>query len=158
MHKVVNGVVGAGGVVLRRVLGAVRSPSAEGGTSRERWLVVSVHLPQEEVAPGGRLPAPLAGLGDRIEVVVRPAPGDKGTEIAARLRQPPRGGLAGAARRLGGDAPQQELRSALRHSKQLLEVGEVLVVDPAPHGPRSATPGGALLEKVTERADEEGRL
>ncbi|MVA75458.1 hypothetical protein GC722_05360 [Auraticoccus sp. F435] len=154
---VVAGVT-AGGMALRRVLRAVAPGPAHGGLSRERWLVVTVALPLEEVAPQGRWPEPLAALGDRVEVRVRPAPGDKGTELAARLREATPGGLPGAAARWTGEDPQQELRSALRRSKQLLEVGEVLEVEPAPHGHRTATPGGALLEKVTRLAGREGRL
>ena len=35
----------------------------------------------------GELPAPLAALGDRVEVRIAPAPGGKGTEIAVRARE-----------------------------------------------------------------------
>ena len=48
------------------------------------------------------------------------------------------------------------LRSALRRAKQVIEVGEVLAVDPAPHGKRSPTPGGALLEAWTRVAPKAG--
>jgi hypothetical protein len=58
--------------------------------------------------------------------------------------------------RLSGSDPQADLRSALRRAKQLIEVGEVLAVDPAPHGERSATPGGALLEAWTRVAPKAG--
>ncbi|RCK69864.1 hypothetical protein DT076_07460 [Desertihabitans brevis] len=153
--SVVVGALGVGAGALVRRLWARGSAQAE--TSRERWLVVTVLLPEDEVAPAGRLPEPLAELGDRIEVEVRPAPGDKGTEIAARYRDP-KEEHAGLASRVEGESPRQQLRSALRRSKQLLEVGEVLRVSPAPHGERSATPGGALLEKVTEVGRKEGRL
>jgi hypothetical protein len=100
------------------------------------------------------LPAPLAELGDRIEVDVRPAPADKGTELYARLRDA--SGRGSAASRLSGSDAQAELRSALRRAKQLIEVGEVLAVDPAPHGERTATPGGALLESWTKDAPAAG--
>jgi hypothetical protein len=102
----------------------------------------------------GELPAPLAELGDRIEVRVRPAPGGKGTELAARLRDQPSSGAAPS--RLSGSDPQGDLRSALRRAKQLVEVGEVLAVDPAPHGERAATPGGVLLEAWTKVAPKAG--
>jgi hypothetical protein len=71
---------------------------------------------------------------------VTPAPGDKGTELAARFR---------------GQTTQDdigELRSALRRAKQVIEVGEVLRVDPVPHGERKPTPQGALLEKAAAEA------
>jgi hypothetical protein len=100
-----------------------------------------------------KLPAPLAELGDRIDVRVRPAPGGKGTELGVRLRDRPSGSALG---RLNGSDPQADLRSALRRAKQLIEVGEVLAVDPAPHGKRTATPGGALLEAWTKVAPKAG--
>ena len=99
------------------------------------------------------LPAPLAELGERIEVRVRPAADGKGTELAARLRDQPSGSALG---RLTGGDPQADLRSALRRAKQLIEVGEVLAVDPAPHGRRTPTPGGLLLEALTRVAPKAG--
>ncbi|MDP9816693.1 hypothetical protein [Spirilliplanes yamanashiensis] len=101
-----------------------------------------------------RLPAPLADFGGRIEVRVRPAADGKGTELAVRLRD--RRSSGGVLSRLGGRDPQAELRSALRRAKQLIEVGEVLAVDPAPHGKRTATPGGMLLEAWTKVAPKAG--
>ena len=46
----------------------------------------------------------------------------------------------------------------IRDSKQLAEVGEVLRVDPQPHGTRKATPQGAALEGAAARAPKEGVL
>ena len=100
------------------------------------------------------LPAPLADLVDQVEVRIRPAPDSKGTELAARLRDRLASGTA--LGRLSGSDPQSELRSALRRAKQLIEVGEVLAVDPAPHGNRTATPGGVLLEAWTRVAPRVG--
>jgi hypothetical protein len=100
-----------------------------------------------------QLPAPLAELGDEIDVRVRAAAGRKGTELAARLRDR---GSGSEPSSLSGSDPQSDLRSALRRAKQLIEVGEVLAVDPAPHGKRSATPGGALLESWTKAAPKAG--
>ena len=108
--------------------------------------------------PENRVPGPLAELGDLVEVEVRPAPGDKGSELRARLRSPEPTGAASAAARLSGDDPRQQVRVALREAKQLIEVGEVLRVDPAPHGRRSSTPVGAVVERATERAAGEGLL
>jgi hypothetical protein len=102
-----------------------------------------------------KLPAPLAEYGDRIEVRVSPAPAGKGTELGARLRSGPSGNTTG---RLAGTDAQSELRAALRQAKQLLEVGEVLVLDPVPHGERPATPTGALLEAWTRQAPKGGVL
>jgi hypothetical protein len=116
------------------------------------WLAVTVLCGPSDIDTT-RLPAPLAELGDRIEVRVDAAPGDKGTELAARLRD---SGTGSPASRLSGSDPQADLRSALREAKQLIEVGEVLAVDPAPHGDRTLTPGGVLLEAWTRVAAKAG--
>jgi hypothetical protein len=108
--------------------------------------------------PESRVPAPLAELGDLVEVEVRPAPGGKGTELRARLRSPEPTGVASTAARLSGDDPRQRVRIALREAKQLIEVGEVLRVDPTPHGRRTSTPTGAIVEAATKRAGGEGVL
>jgi hypothetical protein len=97
-----------------------------------------------EIAPGGVLPRPLAELGDSVEVRITPAPGGKGTELAARPRDE-----AGSP---------EAVRSALRKSTQLLEVGEILRVDPQPAGHRPPTPAGKVLDAVTSRAGGQGVL
>ena len=145
----------AGGTVVRQVR-LVIDPSAArpagAGQPASGWLAVTVFREPSDVDTA-ELPAPLAEFGDRIEVRVRPAPGGKGTELAARLRDRP---SSGALSRIGGSDPQADLRSALRRAKQLIEVGEVLAVDPAPHGKRTATPGGVLLEAWTKVAPKAG--
>jgi len=146
-------VVAGGGMLVRQLRTARRPAMADGDTGDRRrdtrWLAVTVDREPDQVAPGGQLPEPLAALDDRIETRTRPAPGGKGTELAARLRAP-------AASR--DDRARQELRAALRKAKQLIEVGEVLALDPIPHGERTATPAGLALEAVTRRADREGVL
>jgi hypothetical protein len=141
----------AGGSVVRQIRSVIDPAStASAGAADEpasRWLVVTVYREPTEVDTG-QLPAPLAEFGDRIEIQIRPAAGSKGTEVAARLRDP--------AAKAGGREARAELRSALRRAKQLIEVGEVLAVDPTPHGKRTTTPGGVLLETVTRRAGKEG--
>jgi hypothetical protein len=74
--------------------------------------------------------------------------------LAVRLRD--RTSSGSAVNRLSGNDPQSDLRSALRQAKQLIEVNEVLAVDPAPHGKRPATPGGLLLESWTKAAPKAG--
>ena len=142
----------AGGSVVRQVRSAIDPSAARpagGGRPASGWLAVTVFREPSDIDTA-ELPAPLAEFGDRIEVRVRPAPGGKGTELAARLRDRP--SSATALNRLSGTDPQADLRSALRRAKQLIEVGEVLAVDPAPHGKRTPTPGGALLEALTKVA------
>jgi len=145
----------AGGSVVRQVRSAIDPSAARpagAGRPASGWLVVTVFREPSDVGTA-ELPAPLAELGDRIEVRVRPAPDGKGTELGARLRTQPSGSTPG---RLSGSDPHADLRSALRRAKQLIEVGEVLAVDPAPHGKRTATPGGVLLEAWTKVAPKAG--
>jgi hypothetical protein len=145
----------AGGTVVRQIR-SVLDPAAVSarGTAAPAsgWLVVTVYREPSDVDTA-QLPAPLAEFGDRIEVRVRAAADGKGTELGARLRDQPSGSTLG---RLSGSDPQADLRSALRRAKQLIEVGEVLAVDPAPHGKRTATPGGVLLEAWTKVAPKAG--
>jgi hypothetical protein len=142
----------AGGALLGR-LQHVRLPGVgqssvpdDPETAARRWRAVTVLCSPEQVGTGADLPAPLATLGDRLEVRITPAPGDRGTELAARYRDRP------------SDDDLRALRSALRQAKQLIEVGEVLRVDPAPHGVRKRTRQGAALEGATARAGGEGVL
>ena len=88
---------------------------------------------------------PLAAFTD-AEVTTRPAPGDRGTEIAARLTSP------------GDDSHDrlQELRKALRDTRQVLEVGYVL--HPDRPGTTQATPLNKPLREATAHGKEEGRL
>jgi hypothetical protein len=151
-----GGVVRAGGSVVRHVRSAIDPSAARpagAGSPASGWLVVTVFVQPSDIDTA-KLPAPLAELGGRIEVRVRPAAGSKGTELAARLRD--RQSSGPALSRLGGSDPQTDQRSALRRAKQLIEVGEVLAVDPAPHGKRTATPGGMLLEAWTKAAPKAG--
>jgi hypothetical protein len=146
----------AGGTVVRLVRSAVDPSAARpagGGRPASGWLVVTVFVEPSDIDTA-RLPAPLAELGERIEVRVGRAPGGKGAELAARLRDGQPSG--GAVSRLTGKDPQADLRSALRRAKQLIEVGEVLNLDPAPHGERKATPGGLLLEAASKVAPKAG--
>jgi len=134
-----------------------RAPASDASAEpRNRWRVVTVNKPAAEVAPGGKLPEPLAALGDSVEVRITPAPDGKGTEIAVRLRAPEPSGAAAVPARLAGHDPRQAVRSALRESKALIEVGEILRLDPRPAGRRPPTPGGKLLDTVTRRARAEG--
>ncbi|MBV9823609.1 MAG: hypothetical protein JO144_15360 [Actinobacteria bacterium] len=146
----------AGGSVVRQVRSSIDPGAARpagAGHPASGWLVVTV-VGEPSDLDISTLPAPLAEFGDRIEVRVRPAADSKGTELAARLRDQPSSG--GALSRLTGNDPQADLRSALRKAKQLIEVGEVLAVDPTPHGKRTASPGGVLLETWTKVAPKAG--
>ena len=147
----VTGLAGGAGATLLKQLQHVRVPGAGQASATDdpevaarRWRAVTVLREPADVAAA--LPAPLAAPGDRIEVRTTPAPGDRGTELAARYRGTPSEDEVGA------------LRSALRESKALLEVGEVLRMEPQPHGRRAATPQGAALEGAADAAPKEGVL
>jgi hypothetical protein len=109
----------------------------------DRWHSVTIGCEPEEL---GALPPPLDTLGFPVEVRVRPAPGDRGTELAARLSEaPPRG-----EDRVG------KLRIALRDARQLVEVGEILLPDGPPTTEKTLT--GAPLAYATRHGKSEGRL
>ncbi|MFC0033510.1 hypothetical protein ACFFMM_28705 [Micromonospora chaiyaphumensis] len=121
-----------GGGLAVAVAGALvhrhRRRPATAATDPRRWQVVTVAGRPEEVLPRGRRPEPLRRLGGGVELSARPAPGGRGTELAARL---PAGGAAlpGLAAHLVGDDPGRFLRQVLRETKQLVETGEVLRAD-----------------------------
>jgi hypothetical protein len=148
--------VGLGATVARKRIVGKRSGSRPEGEDGNRWLAVTVNRSPDQVGGLDDLPGPLTELGDRVEVRIRPASGDKGTELAARLRQPPPAGATGVAARVAGEDPRQRVRQALRDAKAIIETGEVLKADPDP----SAHPGpaGKLLQAATRRARGEGRL
>lgn len=124
-----------GGAALTGVARLLRVPrrrgrsGADGGPSPPaRWEVVTVDRPAEQVLPDGRWPEPLRRLDGAVEVRVRPAPGDRGTELAAR----PLAGVVpptGLTAHLVGDDPSLLVRRTLRQIKQRVEAGEVLRAD-----------------------------
>jgi hypothetical protein len=143
--------VAAGSAAVKRVVG--RAPSGWGdtpGSASEdirRWRVVTVNRPIADLEAA--LPSPLTDLGDAVEVRLQPAPGDKGTELAARLTGT-RHGL------LNGLPPLEALRSALRQAKQVAEVGYVLEADL--NTTARPTPLNEPLRQATRHAGGEGRL
>ncbi len=118
-------------------------PDAEG----RLWQTVTIGLPAQTVLPA-QLPGPLAAISEWAEIRTAPAPGDRGTELSARPRD---GGHA-------PDKPRPAIRIALRRTKQLLEVGEVIELHPKPGGRRPLTPGGLLVDAAATRAEGEGIL
>lgn len=130
---------------------AARRNARQHGDDENRWLAVTVNRPADEIGTAD-LAEPLARLGDRIEVQIRAAGGDKGTELMARPREP---GNTSTAARVAGTDPRQEVRLALRQAKALLETGEVLQSEPPSTHPG---PGGKLVQLASRRAGGEGRL
>jgi hypothetical protein len=137
-------------IAVRRVQARSTAPSGP-----DRWLTVTINCGQEELSPE-KLPAPLQEYGERIETRIHPAPGDRGTELAVRLRGPQPQSSRTVTARLAGDDPRQDLRRALRAAKALLEAGEELQPD-APPTTRD-TPGGKLVGLLSRRASGEGVL
>ncbi len=126
------------GVTVARVLRApFRGGRPREAGPRDGWQVVTIDRPPERVLPGGRWPEPLRRLDGAVEVAQGPAPGGRGTELAARpVRGVPVTGMA--AHLVGGD-PAPLVREALRQAKQLAETGELLRADRSPvEGPRPA--------------------
>ncbi|MFC6084580.1 hypothetical protein [Sphaerisporangium aureirubrum] len=153
MRRAVFGAMalGGGGIGAMRWYTARRT-RARAGRQGARWLTVTINRRPEEVVPDGRLPEPLARLGDTIEVQVREAPGDRGTELGARpVLQAPTG-VDQVLARLGGEDPRQAVRRALRESKCLIETGEVL--RPEPLGPRRPVPAGRTADLAARRGGE----
>ncbi|HYD30212.1 MAG TPA: SRPBCC family protein [Azospirillaceae bacterium] len=70
-------------------------------------------------------------------VSFRPAPGGRGTEVRVEMTYSnPAGAVGRAVARLFGKEPDQMLREALRHFKQIMEAGEVPSVEAQPAGNR----------------------
>jgi hypothetical protein len=162
MRLTTMGVIGAAvaGVVVNRIMAARDRNLWPMSTitqdrRKPRWHVVTINKSPEEVAPGGRLPEPIAKLGDEVEVQVNPAVGNRGTALAARLRHEPTGVVA-TAERLAGTDPRQKVRIALRESKQLVETGEILQPEKASTVKRTLT--GLPVDFAVSRARGEGRL
>ena len=152
-----TGVVALAGVgveAARRLRRVTTGQTADGGGPRE--LVVTVNRPPEEVAPQGQFPDQLTALGDQVDLNVRPAPGGKGAELAARVLAKQPAGLRGAARRVAGKDPRQDVRRALREAKSVLETGEVLEAQRP--GTTERTLLGLPIDLATRRSAGEGQL
>jgi uncharacterized membrane protein len=68
-------------------------------------------------------------------VRLRPAPGNRGTEVHVTIRYSVPGGRVGqAVARYFGEDPHQQLDDDLRRFKQVAETGEVPRSDAAPEG------------------------
>ncbi|MFC4533418.1 hypothetical protein [Sphaerisporangium dianthi] len=157
MKHAVLGAMSLGGIGLgvMRWLSSRRT-KARAHQAAGRWLMVTVNRRPEEVVAEGRLPEPLARLGDTIEVRIREAPGGRGTELGARPLASTPTGVTEVLARLGGEDPRQAVRRALRESKCMIETGEVL----RPEAPATTrhTPAGRILDLAAQRAGGEGRL
>jgi hypothetical protein len=162
----IGGVAGVMGVAagvataVRRRTISRELPSSSHREDPSRWLAVTVNLIQDGGSPF-EPPEPLRAWGDAIEIRTGPAPGERGTELAVRLRDPhadtlPKELPDELAQELDGSTPVQKLRSALRRAKQLIETGEVLRADEP--GTAEPTALNAPLRAATSASGAEGRL
>jgi hypothetical protein len=147
---VVGAVAGVTATTLRKsrgdALGTRRLTESFAGRATgdpDRWHSITINCEPEQL---GHLPPPLDNLGFEAEVRVRPAPGDRGTELAARVADP---------KKAGRDSVR-ELRKSLRLARALAEIGEV----PLPDSPPTTkdTLLGKPLAAATRHGREEGRL
>ena len=129
----------AGGTAVAGLLSAALVRRSRKHTrATHSWQVVTIFLPSSPQT----LPQPLAQLGDRVETRWETAPGDKGLELRVRS----------ASRTLAAD----DVRDALRRSKQLLEAGEILQADSP--GTTKKTLLNLPLRAATRRAGRLGHL
>lgn len=91
--------------------------------SQPRSYAITIDRPPSELAPDGRLPAPVASLGAGVAVTVRPAAGGRSTELRIRLREGEPGVFAVLSAWLTGEDRHTAVRSALWQAKQLAEAG-----------------------------------
>jgi hypothetical protein len=148
--------VGAAGVavglVARSLVREKREEADGDGRHPEGWKAVTVLGDSAAFAANG-YPEPLKRLEAVLELRVDPAPGDKGFEVHARLRDG-----ADLKSAVGDDDPERALREALRDAKELFETGEVLSATPRPHGHRPSTLLGTAVDKAEDEAKGEGVL
>lgn len=138
------GVVGiAAGLVARSLVKKERGSDGD-APHPQGWKAVTVLGEPGDFALDG-YPEPLRRLAGALEIRIDPAPGDKGFEVHARVRE--RDGFP-----TDGD-PEAALRAALRDAKQLFETGEVLRATPRPHGRRPHT----LLGHAVDAAEDDAK-
>jgi hypothetical protein len=131
---------------VRGLVGRTDQSAGEDAAHPGRWLAVTVYRATDDVRSEVDGSGPLSRMRHEIEVTVREAPGDKGTELAARPNAPDGGSLE----------LRRAIRGALRETKSVLECGEV--VEPSRPGSSHPGPAGQVLRAVTSRAWGEGRL
>ncbi len=131
--------VGASAAAAVTLRALVRSMARSGG-----WKSVTVLADAEQLTVDGVYPGPLASLGDAVEVRLDEAPAGQGTVLSARVA--PGAAASERVRSISGVRPDDAVRAALRDAKSLIETGQVLRIDPRPHGTRPETPTGKLID------------
>ncbi|MEU4564219.1 hypothetical protein AB0F72_38050 [Actinoplanes sp. NPDC023936] len=106
-------------------------------TDHQRRHVITIYRPLSELE-SEQLPGSLREITGDVEITLRPAPGDRGTEIAVRIPE-------------GSKITEGQVRAALRETRSLLETGDVLL----PSGP--ATTVKTLTNRPLQTATRHGR-
>lgn len=138
----------AAGLVARTLVKKERESDGD-GEHPEGWKAVTILGDADDFSRDG-YPEPLRRVADSLEIRVQTAPGDKGFEVHARVRE--------GADLAGEKDAAQELRQALRDAKQMFETGEILRATPRPHGERPSTLLGGAVDKAEDEAKGEGVL
>lgn len=152
------GAAGAvGGAILagrrRRRRRAGKRPGGPGGQVEVQGVTVLGDVDQVRAAWEAH-----AGSADLppVRVELRPAPGERGTEVLAHLEDGAGGApgadgpeRAGPGKRAAGEAPDQRLRVELRRFKSEVETGTVVTTEGQPTGRGSARE--SLTRAVTDR-------
>ncbi|KTR07228.1 hypothetical protein [Curtobacterium luteum] len=144
------GVAGVAAGLVARSLVKERRYSDGDAPHPQGWKAVTVLGDADDFRSGGRYPEPLERVAGSLEIRLEPAPGDKGFEVHARVRE--------GADVPGDDDPGKTLRTALRDAKQVFETGEVLQATPRPHGERPTTLLGGAVDAAEDDARGEGVL
>jgi hypothetical protein len=154
MRRVVGVGLVAAGIGIARWFASRQQPSpTRERPSKNRWEMVTINCSTQRLASRADLPEPIARLGDKVDIKICPAPGDRGTELGARLREPVTG-LSGVAARITGEDPRSSVRRALREAKSIIETGEVVRRDWPPT--TRPTPTAKIMEFAHRRGG--GRL
>jgi len=107
---------------------------APAGTTVEWDAEITEDRPNERIAWRSLEGADVDNSGS-VQFV--PAPGGRGTEVHVELSYDPPGGPLGAwVAKLFGEAPDQQVFDDLRHFKQVMETGEVVLSDSSFDGSR----------------------
>ncbi|MFI1991555.1 hypothetical protein [Actinoplanes sp. NPDC020271] len=116
---------------------AARRRRAASGPAAHRSHVLTVYKPIGELQ-ATQLPGSLREIAGSVEISLRAAPGDRGTEITVRIPD-------------GSPVTDGDVRRALRETRSLIEAGDVLL----PSGPATTTP--TLLNRPLQTATRHGR-
>ncbi len=140
----------AAGVGFAGWMAARPTESRRDRAMKNRWMMVTINCSPARLASPADLPEPIIRLGDAVDIKICQAPGDRGTELGARLRDFPRGRMGGTMSWRAGSSTRRAVQQALRQAKSLIEAEEVLRTDGAP------SPKAATTENLLEFAGRRG--